>query len=83
MSIQLITRVYVYLDDAAEYTLEYYLESGTYSRIRDILYKDGTILSESTKTLSNTCSSPQKVIHYLARNFVFPVHLSDIVDDVL
>jgi hypothetical protein len=83
MGIQLITRVYVCQEDTADFVLEYYLETGSFERIRAIAYLDDTILRESTKLLPKSCSSPHKVIHYLARNFVFPEHLSDVVDDIV
>jgi hypothetical protein len=82
MATKLITRAYVCRDDANRYTLEYYLESGRRPGVRIITYRNGEIFDAGSAAFSQDCNFPQKVIHYLAKNFVFPAQLPEVWEDV-
>ena len=84
VEVQLITMGYVYQDDESSYVLEYYREAyeDRGFGVRIVTYKDGKLLEERAERIPGDENLAVNMIHVLAKKFVFPVHLADILCDL-
>jgi hypothetical protein len=84
MRTQLITRGYVCRDGEDGFTLEYYLTAeGAEYGIKVAVFSGGFLLEERTEMLCGDKVFVENVIRKLAKSFVFPAHLTDVLEDTL
>ncbi|MDR0839600.1 MAG: DUF6514 family protein [Oscillospiraceae bacterium] len=84
MRAQLITRGYVCRDGEDGFTLEYSLTAADEEYgVKVAVYGDGFLIEERTEMLCGDRVFVESVIRRLAKGFVFPAHLTDVLEDTL